>query len=93
MSAPTAAVLLAEHAGQMLVEIGRELGRDGMNYVRVRIEYSASTTQPFHVWIDDCGQSFHGEDTDAGRALMMANSRRQSFHERRQRSLIERTPL
>jgi hypothetical protein len=87
MSAPTAAVLLAEHAGQMLVEIGRELGRDSLNHVRVRIEYSTSTTQPFHVWIDEGGNSFHGEDTDAGRALMDANSKRQTFHENCKRQM------
>lgn len=93
VSAPTAAVLLAEHAGQMIVEIGRELSRDALNYARVRIEYSANTTQRFHVWIDEGGHTFHGEGSDAGYALMNANSKRQSFHERRQPRDIERAPL
>jgi len=80
VSAPIVAVVLAEHVGMMLQEIERSL-----DFCKVRIEYSQHTTNPFHCWIRDGITEFHGEDTDAGRALLDANSKRQTWHERRER--------
>lgn len=90
MSAPTVACVLAEHAGQMLVEIadalnlhGRETGY-GNGSARVRIEVSRDTSQPFNVYIDEGLNTFHAMADDAGRAMLDANSKRQSYWERRQ---------
>lgn len=81
MSIPIVAAVLAEHVGQMLTEIERAL-----DHCKVRIEYSQHTTNPFHCWIRDGLTEFHGEDTDAGRALHQANNKRQAWQERRDRA-------
>lgn len=86
MSIPTIAAVLAEHVGQMLTEIERAL-----DHCKVRIEYSQHTTSPFHAWIRDGITEFHGEGTDAGRALHEANSRRQSWQERREGNRVRET--
>jgi len=90
VSAPTVSVLLAKHVGDMLYEIaadlslhGRENGYGSGMGVRARIEWSPHyTTQPFHVFLDEGLSTFQGSGSDAGAALLAANSKRQSHYER-----------
>lgn len=88
MSAPSLAVVLAEHAGQMLVEMADALSRDGYEKgygkgdVRVRIEVSRNSDEPFVVFIDEGLSTWAAKSSDAGRALLDANSKRQASYER-----------
>jgi len=87
MSAPSVAVVLAEHVGLMLVEMSRALNQHGIErrygdgFARVRVEHSTNTSEPFHVFIDEAIQTFHGMGADAGIAMLKANGERQSFYE------------
>jgi hypothetical protein len=89
VSAPSLAVVLAEHAGRMLVEMADALNRHGQETgygngaVTVRIEVSSDTSESFNVYLDEGLNTFHAMADDAGRALLDANSKRQSHWERR----------
>lgn len=87
MSAPTVAVVLADHVGMMLVEMARALNQHGREQgygdglARVRVEQLATVQRPFHVYIDEADRTFLGRGSDAGIAMLDANSKRQSFYE------------